>query len=445
MKIYRTRLSLITTVYLPLFAIYLLLYLFKKQELLGFRSVHWVFLALSLAMLISPQRSESYNYDQKKLPWPTWLICMIGFVSLLSSYFYFSNIFLNNVLTINKPHDLPSLITIDTMHTGGLFPWAIFALFATALQRVYFTNKNAGLISDYLQPIFSTSQYNNIGKYCNTYLRITIFFSLLLPLFFIGLSILFFLMNSVRLSSGISVQNLFITCVFFYIINFSRWQIVFNWLIKIGFPTLLAMIIFQSLAMSLLALLLIGIQSFPFSYDVHYYPFDPAMWNIVLEMLGIFMALSWAPLASSTIAILSRGYRKDQIILMTLLIPSLTLFLKIPEHSFSTKQIALILLICSILLLMIFLKNSFITSVSRGIFPSALTLKQRKPMLYLNSLQLTAITLVGIFWVTGIYLVALLVSAFALSSSLLIMASTLYQNSKRIQRTEQESSNTSVL
>lgn len=409
------------TVYIPLFALYLLVYLFKKQELLGFQLVHWVFIAIALSLLVSPKRKESYPCGNKKLPWPLWLIGTTGFVSLLYSFFYFGHRFLSEVLTINKPIDLP---TIPPLASGGLFPWALVALFAIILQRVYFTNKNTGLISDCLEPIFDISQHSNVGKYCNTYLRLTIFFAMLLPLFFIGSIILFFFTQyrGLTLSPGINMQNIFASTILFYVINFSQWQLSFNWLMKKKFPTLLSMLIVLFSAMILLVLLVSGAQLLPLSYVINYYPFDPTVWNTVLDMLDIFIALSWLPIASSTIAVLSRGYRNDQIIIATLFVPLLTQFYTISDLIFNNTQIAIILLWCSILLLMIFLKDSLVTLVSRGVFPTSFSMRQRKPTLYLRSLLITTIAFIGIFWVTGIYLISLLVSAFTITTALLIMS-----------------------
>ncbi len=415
------------TVYIPLFALYLLVYLFKKQELLGFQLVHWVFIVIALSLLVSPKRKESYQCGNKKLPWPLWLIGTTGFVSLLYSFFYFGHRFLSEVLTINKPIDLP---TAPPLASGGLFPWALVALFAITLQRVYFTNKNTGLISDCLEPIFNTSQHSNIGKYCNTYLRITIFFSLLLPLFFIGSIILFFCTqySGLTISPGINMQNIFASTILFYVINFSEWQLSFNWLIKKRAPTFLSMLIVLFFTMILLVLLVAGTQLLPLSFVINYYPFDPTAWNTVLDMLDIFIALSWLPIASSTIAILSRGYRNDQIIIATLFVPLLTQFCTISDLIFNNTQIAIILLCCSILLLMIFLKDSLVTLVSRGIFPTSFSMKQRKPTLYLRSLLITTIAFIGIFWVTGIYLITLLVSAFTITTALLIMSLVIHQH-----------------
>lgn len=422
MKIYKTQLSLITMVYLPLFAIYLFVYLFMKQELIGFKLVHWVFLALGIFLLVSPQRKDSFSTDKKKHAFPLWVIYITGFVGLLNSFFYFGHSFLNSVMMINKPIDLPHSISIST---GGLFPWALVALFAITLQRTYFNNNTSGLISDCLIPIFNTSQHSEIGKYCNTYLRITIFFSLLLLLFFTGSVILYLCQQTINLPlpTGITIQNLLATSVFFYIINFSRWQFFFNWLIKIGCPTLIGMLLLLCSAMGLLVSLIAGANSLPLSFVVHYYPFDPSVWNIVLEMLNVFIALSWVPLASSTIAILSRGYRANQIIIVTLLIPVLTQYFTPPEITIEKFPVALLLLCCSILLLIIFTRDSLIATVSRGLFPTAFPINQSKPLFYLRSLLVTAAAFISIFWVTGIYLIALLVSAFTITSALLIMIS----------------------
>lgn len=424
MKVYRTQLSLITTVYLPLFAIYLLLYLFMKQELLGFRTAHWLFLALACSVILSPQRKNSYHSDKKKLPGFVWFLSVSGFVSLLNSFFYLGHRFLGEVLTINKPIDLPPLHSLS----GGLFPWALVALFAVISQVLFFRKGDPGLISECIKPVFNTTQHNEVGKYCNTYLRITIFFSLLIPLFFAGSVLLYFCTQyiNIPLSYGINSQNLFATLVFFYLINFTQWQFLFNWLVKIGCPVLLGVILLLFSAMGALIILVATMHSLPLPYEIQYYPFDPSVWNIVLEILTIFIALSWVPLASSTIAILSRGYRVDQIIVATLLIPTISQLFTLPQSFLGNSHVAILLLCCSLLLLIIFLRESVIFPVSRGAFPKKFPIKKSKPILYLRSLTVTAIAFITIFWVTGIYLTTLLVSAFTITTTLLIMISIIH-------------------
>jgi hypothetical protein len=430
MKIYRTAYSLVTLVYLPLFAVYLLLYLFGNQQLLGFRQVHWVFLILALLTLVSPLRKTRFGAEQDQLPWPKWLLSITGFISVLSGYFYFSHRFLGEVLTISKPTQLPSTAFFDPLQSGGFFPWALIGLFAIALQRVYGEKKNTGLFSDFLGPLFNTTQHNNIGKYCNTYVRITIFFSLSLPFVFIGLAGLYLFMHfsNIPLPIGISVQTLFVTSVLFYVINFSQWPLFLNWLMKIRCSILAGMLILLCSGVVLLAILLASIQALPLSIQVHYSPFNPAAWPVLWEMLDIFIALSWLPVASTTIAALSRGYRTDQIMVATLSVPIVLTLLSASQSAFAKGltinnpvNISIALVACSVALLLIFLRASIITALWRGAFFGSLLLKQRKPILYLRSLLVASMGLIGIFWVTGIYVITLLVTAFTLSSALLIM------------------------
>jgi hypothetical protein len=435
MKVYRTPYSLLFYVYLPLFALYIFLYFFEYQQLLAFRMVHWVFLGLALVLLISPQRKLRSSPPQERLPMLKWLFSLCGFVSILSGFFYCTQHFFDQAFTLNNSALLPQTMSENLLLDGSLFPWALIALFAVQLQRVYSNPHHNGLFSRCMIPIFNSIDHSNIAGYCNAYIRYTLFVSLCMLPAMIGVAglVVFMHFSQIHLTTGLNLITTLATCSVFCVINFSRWPVYFNTLIKYRCPLVLGLLIMLISALTMLALFLYGINNLPHGANISYPLFNPAAWPLFSKIFYTFVALCWVPLASAFIAIISRGYSAGQIILTTLTVPLITTLLNFFKSSLGIASqlenpihIAIGLITCATLLLIIFLKPLAITAAWRGRMPLGIIVKTRKPMMYTRAILITSIGVIAIIWATGVYIVPLILTSFSLSSTLLIMIATSY-------------------
>lgn len=435
MKVHRTHYSLATYVYLPLTFGYLFLYFFLTAALPAIRTVHWVFLALTLFILISPQRNERYGSRENRMPWPKWLLCVTGFVALLNSYFYFIRVFIDQVLSINKPATLALTTPLSTLQEGGLFPWALVALFTITIQRVYTEKRGSFFFSRCIQPIFNVKDHSNIGQYCNQHIRSNIFVALCSALTFIGLASLALLMHEfkITLSTGINLVTMVATTVLFCVLFYTRWMSFFNLLIQYRCPALLALLIMLFSALGIMAFALIGLTSLPNLRHIQYELFNPASWTVFYQISTLFLVLCWLPLASATLALLSRGYCFWQIIAAIFLVPVFTSGLNYCKPSlFSSLRltdpvvVSIGLILCSLALLWLYLRPTVLLAVWRGIFPLNVKLREGKPVMYIRTLVTTAIGMTALYWGTGVYLGTLALSGLTIGPLLLIMLAVCY-------------------
>ncbi len=435
MKVHRTHHSVATYVYLPLTVGYLLMYFFQPAQLPSIRTAHWVFLALTVLFLISPQRKKRFGAVENRLPWPKWLVCITGFVSLMECFFYFTQVFIDQVLTINKPASLPLSTSISFFEQGGLYPWALIALFTLTIQHVYTGQQSSVFFSRCLQPIFDIKDHSNLGIYCNQHLRTTNFAALCSALTFIGLASLTLFMHftGLHLSVGLNLVTMIATTVLFSLATYTRWISGFNWLIQYHCPPLLALLLMVSSAMLILAIPLAGLPYLPNTQVINYQIFNPSAWPLFYGITTLFLALCWVPLASATLAILSRGYCAWQTITAILLVPFLTTVVNQIKPSWQTSLslndptiVAIALIACSCVLLWFFLRPAIVLAVWRAIYPLNIELRDGKPVMYIRTIITTSIGMIALYWGTGVYLGALALSALALGPLLLIMLAVFY-------------------
>ncbi len=428
MKIYRTPTSVFLTLYLPFFVLYTILYLFEYQQLLSLRTIHWLFLALALSLIISAQRNQHTPTEARALPWPLYLGAITGFVSLLCAYFYFCQLFLGKVLLINSHQTLTNPSFFNQLKNSGLFPWALVALFALTLQRTYNQEKGWGYFSHCLLPVFNSEILSEVGKYCNTTFRYPIIFSLATTLMSVGLAglYLFSYFSDIPMLSGINLLTLFTSSILFYAITYSQWPQTINNLIKYRCPSLLSLLIMLIFGCAIFAAPTVLIQSLSDQKYLTVEYFNPAAWPLFYELASLFIVLTWVPLASATIAVISRGYAVWQIIGSTLLIPSLLMMSEKWEIPLENSTIAIALIICALALLILFFRPWVISHIWRGLFPTTMQPKQTTPVAYMQSLLVTSLTLIGIYWVADVYLITLILSAYTISATLMIMISVGY-------------------
>lgn len=369
------------------------------------------------------------------MPWPKWLLCVTGFVGLLQSYFYFNRVFIDQVLTINKPASLALTTQLSTLQEGGLFPWALITLFTITLQRVYMEQRDSVFFSRCIQPIFNVKDHSSIGRYCNQHIRTTIFVALCSALTFIGLASLALFMHefNIVLSTGLNLVSMVATTALFSVLMYTRWMSFFNLLIQYRCPALLALLIMLFSALGVLALSLIGLAQLPNAPQIQYHIFNPSAWTLFYQISTLFLMLCWVPLASATLALLSRGYSIGQIVVAIFLVPVLTnslnhfnpSWLSLPLFN-DPAVVSSGLILCSLMLLGLFLRSKVLLAVWRGIFPLNVTLKEGRPVMYIRTLVTTAIAMIALYWGTGVYLGTLALSGLTLGPLLLIMLAVCY-------------------
>jgi hypothetical protein len=436
MKLPRTKsYSDITWVYLPLLTVCYLTYILGYRQIHSFVTVHVVFLGLALILMLSPQRTSRFFPRENRLSWPLWFGGITGFVSLLSGYFYFAHHFFETVLTIDKPDSLGSTLLSTPLFIRELFPFALIALFAVILQYVYSKERHSAKFTVCLYPLFHAKEHSDVGTFCNTMTRTATFFSLCMPLVLIGLSCLSLYMHlsQTSLPIGMNVTTLFAVSLIFWLVHHPKWQSFFNEMIEYKCPPLFTVLIMLFFIIALFIFALNVFQLFFTQNTINYHFSSPTWWVPFIDITNTLLALNLIPLASLLIAIMSRGYRVWEIILATLLIPALMMILnRFPiswvDLSFlnNPENISLGLLLCSFLLLVIFLRPSIMTAIWRGVFPVSITLEVRKSAIYIRSLFIFAIGFIGVFWVTGVYIVSSVLMLLSYTTVLLIMASVIY-------------------
>jgi len=416
MKLYHTSNSSVLAIYFPLMAVFIVLYFFATTQYANLHRAHWVFLILVITLLISPARS--LRFGKRTCAWPTWLFSITGLISLLILFFYLGAAFLS-------PVSNAFLLT-----EGGLCPWAVVALFAITLQKVCLQDHQPGLISSCLRDFFHTNEHEDVGKFINIYIRHVMLFALIMPIILSLLAVLHLVISfyPFHLPLGINVVTMAVTTYIFWLMSFTRWARGLNWLLDHHVPKLCSVMIMTASMLILLAgLSILGVYAAAFLQvplqDYHF--FNPAAWPLLWKSFNTFLVFCWVPIASAVIAVVSRGYPVWQIILATLFVPVISLFV-IPRHPYPAPIMNDIFLIfVSLALLLIFYREKYLTNFLRGVLPFPDEVKPRNTAMLSRTLLISAVTLLCVYWVLGIYGLNFVLAIATTPALILIMLSIL--------------------
>lgn len=428
MKLYHTSNSSVLAIYFPLMAVFIVLCFFATTQYGNLHRAHWVFLILLITLLISPARS--LRFGERTCAWPKWLFSITGLISLLILFFYLGTAFFCQQFPIDQPTDYVPISSAFLLTEGGLCPWAVVALFAITLQKVCLQDNQPGLISSCLRDFFHTNEHEDVGKFINLYLKHVMLFALIMPIILCWLAVLHLVVSfyPVHLPLGINVVTMAVTTYIFWIMSFTRWTRGLNWLLDHHVPKLASVMIMTAsmvillAGLSILGVYVAAILQLPLQ---NYHFFNPTVWPLLWKSFNTFLVFCWVPIASAVIAIVSRGYPVWQIILATLFVPFICLFV-IPQHPYPAPVMNdIFLILVSIALLLVFYREKYLTNFLRGILPFPDEVKPRNTAMLSRTLLISAVTLLCVYWVLGIYGINFVLAIATTPALILIMLSIL--------------------
>ncbi len=415
MKLLPNHSSLIIHFFLPITCIALIFILFFNHEILFVFRIHWLLLAFAFFIVCTPLGSYKAKVEHR-LPW--WL-CLLSIIALhIMAYYLFY------AVTVISNHSLPVLTPAQPIDYAnsyrqflqwGFYPWAFYAVVATALSYLSYTHQQPGLTSILLRPLFHNAIEDDIGVYSDTLMRLLLIFSVA---YLISLCILFMIteisyLKSLPIHFGISLISLII---FTLLLSFNkqpiwRYYLRFNAFIKL--PIIVSIMVF-SIIITLVAIVL----NIIIAYCTTYLPSLTTPLIIIthtqwLNYWHIFITiwwLYWLPLVSGLIAVIFRGYSL-RCLLLTVLLPLFMYEFILTKFSFLSTLLSankLELLVPLLALFIIFivlgllLYQPQLTYIMRATLPKSCTIKTRKASLFLENTLQASLLLTFIYLIAGI-------------------------------------------
>lgn len=423
------------------FIIGFILFFSFSFAILDFFHAFWICIFCSLIFIFSALGNrvlaENKQNAEKKMRWPTWLLCIIAVeIGLYCIYAGISllcgKLFLIN--TISHNHLFADSIKTQLLQYG-LFPWSLYGLFAVGMGITAYHKKSDAFMSDIIKPITKSSSRQWIGLVANIAARRGTLF---------GLSVTFVMMLFLLLSIFISLPahiphdfypTALLTSLVLITLSLSN---KLKHTVDRVFSRFIPMQFSIPLVTALLALLIliigIFISGLGFMFGKPTEPPVISKW-IAFDWKTswmIFSVLWWAfltPMIANLFVRISHGYSVRSLLIATLIFPlCITLYLHLDTSShqiqFSSETISILSVMAFFILFPILMQHDYVGSVANAYFPKLGVKKHRDSLPFFRlAMQFTLIA-TYLFMVIGINAISLLlfVSVFVLLFILLLAA-----------------------
>lgn len=372
-------------------------------------------LLLPLLWLSCSKRGALRLGTTTPLPFGRWLL--LGSLAGISMVLLYQGLFF--IVTQALPIGIPASAATPTtaswqalvVRWGG-FPWLLALLLSVALSTCGWVKKLPGRLSSLLQPVFRQGPDGAVSLLADFWVRSTAGLALTTALASAILALWLIFMHAINipLSVGLRFSSLLILTFFMFFPSSPYVTKALRWLLHRRTPYWLILLLFVpalSILLLLAQLISAAIASAYPGWNQDATQFPALNWQQLWLVFSALWWLSWLPLFSSWLAVLSQGMTLRRMIggglVMTLVCSALLWLLLQPallQPWIAYGSIAIGLAI----ILSIFVRQPYFVYLIRGTLPKSTHEKQRSLFLPLRTLfQNTSLTVV-FYLLAGIYL-----------------------------------------
>ena len=391
---------------------------------------NWAVLAVALLICVTPFGNKKLVAEKKEKPRHAFLpwLCRI-FILELALFFIFLGVV--EVCT----HWLPALTTLQPNALAqanqlffrklGLFPWAIFALYAGRLGYISYCENTDAQMSEVLKPLFRYKDDDTLSISFNLNARLATTIALSTTFAFITLLIVALIEpRDFPFLTGFHAKT---TVIILALILFGftpPFKRLLKHLLSPKIPlflSILSVLVLFTVIMLLLNGLFFHSGTAPIKIPGVIQWMEKKSWSTLWIIFALSWWICWTPLMASHIARLSRGYRVRSTIIATLILPavfcsSLWLFPNAMANALGQHHylISLLALAAFVYLLWRFTEKTVLPMLVRSYLPKRDQYKRRDHRFYLRKVFQTMLIVIYIYVPAGIPITCLFVFALVL-------------------------------
>ncbi len=419
----------------------LLLIEFASHAVMKAYWIHWLVLVTVLVLSISPFgtiKLTTKATDKRQRHFVSWLAQL--FLLQLTLIFVFIGIALVFShwlpLTTQEPHSNIMYQTTETLlYHNGLFPWAIYALYAGQLAYISYIKHQDAYIHTTLFPLLKSNAKTVLGTVLNVQARAATFIVIAITFGFMTLLIASVTMpHTTPLLTGFCIKTMiiaFMIIVFGFTKPFKKInKQLLNPKIPLFISTITTLILFAFLILLMNTL-------FSHLGQLSLTPPRLITWLERKNSMTLWIIFSsawwigWTPLIAAHMAKYSRGYSIRTLMLSLLILPSvLALFIYLFPEIFNTLSQAplitsLLSLLAFIYLLIVLTKKKVLPMLIQCYLPRDDFYKHRDPYFYFRKLFQIMLVTIYLYLPSGISIIVLVIFILTLCFTLQIPISML--------------------